>query len=74
MPARKVVMTPIDRVFTRLGATDRIMYGESTFFVELTETGITLQHASRHSLVLLDELGTYSCPTRWAGYVQLSCG
>lgn len=52
-------LTPVDRVFTRLGATDRIMHGESTFFVELSETGIILQHATPHSLILLDELGLY---------------
>ena len=44
-------------MFTRLGASDRIMHGESTFFVELSETSLILQHATQHSLVLLDELG-----------------
>ncbi|XP_033727077.1 LOW QUALITY PROTEIN: DNA mismatch repair protein Msh6-like [Pecten maximus] len=57
VPAEKCRMTPVDRVFTRLGATDRIMAGESTFFVELSETSAILQHATRHSLVLMDELG-----------------
>lgn len=57
MPAEKCRLTPVDRMFTRLGASDRIMYGESTFFVELSETSIILQHATKHSLVLLDELG-----------------
>ena len=47
----------MDRLFTRLGASDRIMSGESTFFVELSETATILQHATAHSLVLLDELG-----------------
>jgi DNA mismatch repair protein MSH6 len=50
-------MSVVDRVFTRLGASDRIMAGESTFFVELSETSSILQHATQHSLVLLDELG-----------------
>ncbi|XP_041361068.1 DNA mismatch repair protein Msh6-like [Gigantopelta aegis] len=57
VPASKCRLTPIDRVFTRLGASDRIMAGESTFFVELSETSSILQHATQHSLVLVDELG-----------------
>ncbi|XP_048728354.2 DNA mismatch repair protein Msh6-like isoform X2 [Ostrea edulis] len=57
VPAEKCRLTPIDRVFTRLGASDRIMSGESTFFVELSETSAILQHATTHSLVLIDELG-----------------
>ncbi|XP_062911704.1 DNA mismatch repair protein Msh6 [Mobula hypostoma] len=57
IPAESCKFNPVDRVFTRLGASDRIMSGESTFFVELSETSSILQHATRHSLVLLDELG-----------------
>ncbi|KAM8945438.1 DNA mismatch repair protein Msh6 [Pelodytes ibericus] len=57
VPAETCRLTPVDRVFTRLGASDRIMSGESTFFVELSETSSILQHATEHSLVLLDELG-----------------
>ena len=57
MPAEVCRLTPVDRIFTRLGASDRIMSGESTFYVELSETAAILQHATRHSLVLLDELG-----------------
>ncbi|XP_039423939.1 LOW QUALITY PROTEIN: DNA mismatch repair protein Msh6 [Corvus cornix cornix] len=57
VPAEACRLTPIDRVFTRLGASDRIMAGESTFFVELSETSSILQHATEHSLVLVDELG-----------------
>ncbi|NP_001383354.1 DNA mismatch repair protein Msh6 [Gallus gallus] len=57
VPAEVCRLTPIDRVFTRLGASDRIMSGESTFFVELSETSSILQHATEHSLVLVDELG-----------------
>lgn len=57
VPAEKCRLTPVDRVFTRLGASDRIMAGESTFFVELSETSAILQHATPHSLVLVDELG-----------------
>lgn len=57
VPAESLRFTPVDRVFTRLGASDRIMAGESTFFVELSETASILHHATTHSLVLLDELG-----------------
>ncbi|XP_053099909.1 DNA mismatch repair protein Msh6 isoform X2 [Hemicordylus capensis] len=57
VPAESFRFTPVDRVFTRLGASDRIMSGESTFFVELSETSSILQHATEHSLVLMDELG-----------------
>uniref|UniRef100_A0A665WS10 DNA mismatch repair protein n=1 Tax=Echeneis naucrates TaxID=173247 RepID=A0A665WS10_ECHNA len=57
VPAESLHFTPVDRVFTRLGASDRIMAGESTFFVELSETASILHHATKHSLVLLDELG-----------------
>jgi len=57
VPAISMNLTPVDRVFTRLGAEDNIVGGESTFFVELQETGAILSHASPHSLVLIDELG-----------------
>lgn len=57
VPAEKCCLTPVDRIFTRLGASDRITSGESTFYVELSETSSILQHATKHSLVLLDELG-----------------
>ncbi|XP_066536210.1 DNA mismatch repair protein Msh6 [Hoplias malabaricus] len=57
VPAESLRFSPVDRVFTRLGASDRIMAGESTFFVELSETASILLHGTKHSLVLLDELG-----------------
>ncbi|KAJ8359742.1 hypothetical protein SKAU_G00162670 [Synaphobranchus kaupii] len=57
VPAESLRLTPVDRVFTRLGASDRIMSGESTFYVELSETASILHHGTGHSLVLLDELG-----------------
>jgi len=57
VPAAGMRLNPVDRVFTRLGASDNIVGGESTFFVELQETGSILQHSSPHSLVLVDELG-----------------
>lgn len=57
VPAEEFRLTPVDRLFTRLGASDHILGGESTFFVELSETAAILKHATVHSLVLLDELG-----------------
>ncbi|KAF1770295.1 hypothetical protein GCK72_002113 [Caenorhabditis remanei] len=57
VPAFSMRLTPIDRIFTRIGANDRIMCGESTFFIELKETDIMLKNATKHSLLLVDELG-----------------
>lgn len=57
IPAESCCLTPVDRIFTRLGASDRITAGESTFFVEVSETSCILQHATQDSLVLVDELG-----------------
>lgn len=57
VPAEKCSLTPVDRIFTRLGATDRILLGQSTFFVELAETAAALRGATRRSLVCTDELG-----------------
>ncbi|XP_015571810.2 DNA mismatch repair protein MSH7 isoform X1 [Ricinus communis] len=57
VPSEKCVLSLVDIIFTRLGATDRIMTGESTFFIECTETASVLKNATQDSLVLLDELG-----------------
>ncbi|PNF27299.1 DNA mismatch repair protein Msh6 [Cryptotermes secundus] len=57
VPAASCHLSPVDRIFTRLGANDDIMAGESTFYVELSETAAVLHHATKHSLVLVDELG-----------------
>jgi len=57
VPALECSFTPLDRIFTRLGATDRILAGQSTFFVELAETAAALRGATRRSLVIMDELG-----------------
>jgi len=57
VPAEKCTFTPIDRIFTRVGASDRIMQGQSTFLVELEETANILRHATNRSLIILDELG-----------------
>lgn len=57
VPASACSITLVDRIFTRLGANDDIMAGQSTFLVELSETSAILQHATPYSLVFLDELG-----------------
>ncbi|XP_076238982.1 DNA mismatch repair protein Msh6 isoform X2 [Calliopsis andreniformis] len=57
VPASSCRLTIVDRIFTRLGANDDILAGQSTFLVELSETAAILQHATPYSLVLLDELG-----------------
>ncbi|WP_041599883.1 DNA mismatch repair protein MutS [Hahella chejuensis] len=57
VPAAKVVIGPIDRVFTRMGSSDDIAGGRSTFMVEMTETANILHYATRQSLVLMDEVG-----------------
>ncbi|WVZ72571.1 hypothetical protein U9M48_021006 [Paspalum notatum var. saurae] len=57
VPCTSCELTLADSIFTRLGATDRIMSGESTFLVECTETASVLHNVTEDSLVLLDELG-----------------
>jgi DNA mismatch repair protein MutS len=57
VPAREAKIGLVDRIFTRVGATDHILRGQSTFMVEMQETAHILRHATRRSLVLLDEIG-----------------
>jgi DNA mismatch repair protein MutS len=57
VPAREAKLGLVDRVFTRVGASDLILHGQSTFMVEMQETAHILRHATRRSLVLLDEIG-----------------
>lgn len=57
VPASKCVMTPVDRIFTRIGAYDQVIESQSTFMVELNETASILHHSTSNSLVLIDELG-----------------
>jgi DNA mismatch repair protein MutS len=57
VPAREAKLGLVDRVFTRVGASDQILRGRSTFMVEMQETAHILRHASVRSLVLLDEIG-----------------
>jgi DNA mismatch repair ATPase MutS len=48
---------PVDRIFTRIGAGDRLLEGKSTFYIELEETATALSRATPRSLVIMDELG-----------------
>lgn len=57
VPAKQVCLGPIDKIFTRIGASDDLSAGRSTFMVEMTETAHILQQATPHSLVLIDEIG-----------------
>ncbi len=57
VPANRAVIGPIDRIFTRIGASDDLASGQSTFMVEMTETANILHNATEHSLVLMDEVG-----------------
>ncbi|WP_215395607.1 DNA mismatch repair protein MutS [Rheinheimera oceanensis] len=57
VPADSAQIGPIDRIFTRIGASDDLASGRSTFMVEMTETATILHHATEHSLVLMDEIG-----------------
>ncbi|HEX3914542.1 MAG TPA: DNA mismatch repair protein MutS [Steroidobacteraceae bacterium] len=57
VPARRAVLGPMDRIFTRIGASDDLAGGRSTFMLEMTETAAILNNATEHSLVLMDEVG-----------------
>jgi len=57
VPAERLRIGPIDRIFTRIGASDDLAGGRSTFMVEMTETATILNNATEHSLVLMDEIG-----------------
>lgn len=57
VPADSARIGPIDRIFTRIGSSDDLAGGRSTFMVEMTETANILHHATANSLVLMDEIG-----------------
>lgn len=57
VPAERLRIGPIDRIFTRIGASDDLAGGRSTFMVEMTETATILNNATEQSLVLMDEIG-----------------
>jgi len=57
VPARRAKLPIVDRLFTRVGASDNLVRGQSTFMVEMSETSAILHTATKRSLVLLDEIG-----------------
>ena len=57
VPATQAIIGPIDRIFTRIGASDDLASGRSTFMVEMTETANIMHNATEQSLVLMDEIG-----------------
>jgi DNA mismatch repair protein MutS len=57
VPAESATIGIVDRVFCRVGASDDLSRGQSTFMVEMNETALILNHATDHSLVILDEIG-----------------
>ncbi|MGH1363936.1 MAG: DNA mismatch repair protein MutS [Calditrichia bacterium] len=57
VPATKASIGIVDRIFTRVGASDNLAFGESTFMVEMLESANILNNATAHSLILLDEIG-----------------
>lgn len=57
IPAGEAVFSPVDKIFTRVGATDDIATGQSTFMVEMNEVSRILRGATKNSLILLDEIG-----------------
>lgn len=57
VPAKSAQIPVIDRVFTRVGASDNLIYNQSTFMVEMIEVASILQNATRNSLLILDEVG-----------------
>eukprot|EP00347_Sterkiella_histriomuscorum_P024111 403332270 len=57
VPAEKCILTPVDKIFTRLGASDKLLEKKSTFYVEMEETKAILDKATQNSLAVLDELG-----------------
>jgi DNA mismatch repair protein MutS len=57
VPAARAVIGVVDRIFTRIGASDDLAKGQSTFMVEMNETANILRHATPRSLVILDEIG-----------------
>ena len=57
VPAASALITPVDKIFCRVGASDNLAQGESTFLVEMTETAHILRAATKSSLVIMDEVG-----------------
>ena len=57
IPAREASICPVDRIFTRVGASDDLATGQSTFMVEMNEVANILKYATKRSLIILDEVG-----------------
>ena len=57
IPAKEGSICPVDRIFTRIGASDDILTGQSTFMMEMKEVSYILKHATSRSLLILDEIG-----------------
>ncbi|NLY87371.1 MAG: DNA mismatch repair protein MutS [Clostridiales bacterium] len=57
VPAESAEIGVVDRIFTRIGASDNLAYGQSTFFIEMSELSNILRNSSERSLIILDEIG-----------------
>ena len=74
VPAESARIGMVDKIFTRVGASDNISVGESTFMVEMNEAADILNNLSPRSLVLFDELGQGHFHLRWHLYCMGDCG